>query len=99
MRIRFTRKTQIKQKVPYVSFPSLEWGEVLHVYESPEGSFVIRNKRFEFQISNLEREFLMHYIFFIRRRFCVEEMVFKFVYLKIFHNETDVHSAVVWNNV
>lgn len=31
MRIGFTRKTQIKQKVPYVSFPSLEWGEV-HVH-------------------------------------------------------------------
>lgn len=45
MRIGFTRKTQIKQKVPYVSFPSLEWGEVLHVYESPEGSFVIRDSK------------------------------------------------------
>lgn len=100
MRIGFTRKTQIKQKVRYVSFPSLEWGEVLHVYESPEGSFVIeiRNKRFKFQIiSNLERKFLMPYFFFIRRGFCAEAMVFKFVYLKKFHNETDMHSAVVWN--
>lgn len=50
----------------------------------------------EIQISNLEREFLMHHFFF-RRGFCAGAMVFKFVYFKIFNNETDMHSLFVNN--
>lgn len=100
MRIGFTKKKQIKQKhtlceIPvnnYMPFPSLEWEEVL--YESPECSFEIR--KYEIWNSNLVREFLMHQ-FFLRRGFCAETMVFKFVYFKIFNNETDMHSLFVNN--
>lgn len=35
--------------------------------------------------------------FFLRRGFCAEAMVFKFVYFKIFNNETDMHSLFVNN--
>lgn len=99
MRIGFTKKTQIKQKhtlceIPVnncMSFPSLEWEEVL--YESPECSFEIR--KYEIWNSNLEREFLMHHFFF-RRGFWAGA-IFKFVYFKIFNNETDMHSLFVNN--
>lgn len=54
------------------------------------------NTRSEIQISNLEREFLMHQ-FFSGGGFCAGAMVFKFVYFKIFNNETDMHSLFVNN--
>lgn len=53
-------------------------------------------RKYEIWNSNLVREFLMHQ-FFLRRGFCAEAMVFKFVYFKIFNNETDMHSLFVNN--
>lgn len=100
MRIGFTKKTQIKQKhtlceIPvnnYMSFPSLEWEKVL--YESPECSFEI----WKYWNSNLEsRKRVSDASFFFRRGFCAGAMVFKFVYFKIFNNETDMHSLFVNN--
>lgn len=100
MRIGFTKNTQIKQKhtlceIPinnYMSFPSLELEEVL--YESPECSFEIR--KYEIWNSNLEFRKRVSDAsgFFSEWLLC---LVFKFVYFKIFNNETDMHSLFVNN--